>query len=163
MRRASLRVAPRMQPGFLFCWCVIATVTLALAAWQENVRPKMYVQLAGRKQRPRRVGVLRIKGDHWAGTARRDIGTEFAVNFNERTWQSHNNFLNQKVKSGGAARRGASSENGGLSGSFVRVLLKCGLGWSVAEPNSDATGMGNAFSGGGLIVIRNSRGDMSNL
>ncbi|XP_018376123.1 PREDICTED: semaphorin-1A isoform X3 [Trachymyrmex cornetzi] len=45
MRRASLRVAPRMQPGFLFCWCVIATVTLALAAWQENVRPKMYVQL----------------------------------------------------------------------------------------------------------------------
>ncbi|XP_011869170.1 PREDICTED: semaphorin-1A isoform X1 [Vollenhovia emeryi] len=45
MRRASLRVAPRMQPGLLSCCCVIATVTLALAAWQENVRPKMYVQL----------------------------------------------------------------------------------------------------------------------
>ncbi|KAL6266365.1 hypothetical protein P5V15_003220 [Pogonomyrmex californicus] len=45
MRRASFRVAPRMQPGLLFCWCVIATATLALAAWQENVRPKMYVQL----------------------------------------------------------------------------------------------------------------------
>jgi len=45
MRRAGLRVAPRIRPGLLSCWCVVATVTLALAAWQENVRPKMYVQL----------------------------------------------------------------------------------------------------------------------
>ncbi|RLU25324.1 hypothetical protein DMN91_001480 [Ooceraea biroi] len=45
MRRASLRAAPGMRP-LLSCWCVIATLTLALAAWQENVRPKMYVQLA---------------------------------------------------------------------------------------------------------------------
>jgi len=44
MRRAGLSVAPRMRP-LLACWCVIATLTLVLAAWQENVRPKMYVQL----------------------------------------------------------------------------------------------------------------------
>ncbi|XP_020291407.1 semaphorin-1A isoform X2 [Pseudomyrmex gracilis] len=44
MRRSSLRVALGMQP-LLFCWCVVATITIALAAWQENIRPKMFVQL----------------------------------------------------------------------------------------------------------------------
>lgn len=42
MRRTILET--RMHP-VLSCWCVVATVTLALAAWQENIRPKMYVQL----------------------------------------------------------------------------------------------------------------------
>ena len=42
MRRTILET--RMHP-VLSCWCVVATVTLVLAAWQENIRPKMYVQL----------------------------------------------------------------------------------------------------------------------
>ncbi|XP_071862291.1 semaphorin 1a isoform X1 [Bombus fervidus] len=42
MRRTILET--RMHP-VLSCWCVVATVTLVFAAWQENIRPKMYVQL----------------------------------------------------------------------------------------------------------------------
>lgn len=42
MRRTILET--RMHP-LLSCWCVVATVTLVFAAWQENIRPKMYVQL----------------------------------------------------------------------------------------------------------------------
>lgn len=46
MRRPGhLRAATGMRPVLLSYWCVVATVTVALAAWQENVRPKMYVQL----------------------------------------------------------------------------------------------------------------------
>lgn len=42
MRRTILET--RMHP-VLSCWCVVATVTIVFAAWQENIRPKMYVQL----------------------------------------------------------------------------------------------------------------------
>ncbi|XP_043278781.1 semaphorin-1A isoform X2 [Venturia canescens] len=29
----------------VLCWCLVAMLSFGLAAWQENVRPKMYVQL----------------------------------------------------------------------------------------------------------------------
>ncbi|KAF7389309.1 hypothetical protein HZH66_010446 [Vespula vulgaris] len=46
MRRRITEVTTSTMHPVLFCWCVAAIFSVALAAWQENVRPKMYVQLA---------------------------------------------------------------------------------------------------------------------
>ncbi|KAL2723908.1 semaphorin-1A [Vespula squamosa] len=45
MRRRITEVTTSTMHPVLFCWCVAAIFSAALAAWQENVRPKMYVQL----------------------------------------------------------------------------------------------------------------------
>nr|CAH7763907.1 unnamed protein product [Callosobruchus chinensis] len=42
--REAYTCGPRSRSALIFTWFAAAT-TVCLAAWQENVRPKMYVQL----------------------------------------------------------------------------------------------------------------------
>ncbi|KAL2732308.1 semaphorin-1A [Vespula maculifrons] len=60
MRRRITEVTTSTMHPVLFCWCVAAIFSVALAAWQENVRPKMYVQLGYYRRTANRRRVYKV-------------------------------------------------------------------------------------------------------